>query len=145
MLKEQRPGPRTALVQARGERLPLGSSQFDFVSLGYGLRHLADLVSLFTECARVLVPGGRLLILEFAGRTSRLGRFYLKRVVPTLTGWAKGHAASEKVMQYCWDTVERAAAPAAVLEAMERAGLVERSHRDRYGILAEFLARKPVR
>jgi demethylmenaquinone methyltransferase/2-methoxy-6-polyprenyl-1,4-benzoquinol methylase len=147
MLSQQRPGPRTFLIQGRGEALPLQSGRFDFISLGYGLRHVADLVALFTECARLLAPGGRLLILEFAsarpGHSTWAGRLYLKWVVPTLTWWGKRRAASQKVMQYCWDTVEHAAAPEAVLDAMRRAGLVEAAHRDRFGMLAEFSARKP--
>jgi demethylmenaquinone methyltransferase/2-methoxy-6-polyprenyl-1,4-benzoquinol methylase len=145
MLAQQRRAPGTFLIQGRGELLPLSSGRFDFISLGYGLRHVADLQALFSECVRVLVPGGRLLILEFANlrQGGRAGRLYLKWIVPTLTWWGKRHAASKEVMRYCWDTVEQAAAPAAVLEAMGRAGFTEPSHQPRFGILAEFRARKP--
>src|SRR5687768_18543246 len=52
------------LVRAIGEKLPFGDSQFDFVSMGFALRHVADLEGLFSETRRVLKPGGAACILE---------------------------------------------------------------------------------
>jgi ubiquinone/menaquinone biosynthesis C-methylase UbiE len=52
------------LVRALGERIPFGDAQFDFVSMGFALRHVADLEGLFSEMRRVLKPGGRFLFLE---------------------------------------------------------------------------------
>src|SRR5206468_4389471 len=71
-----------------GEQIPIASAQFDFLSLGYALRHLADLNRAFSEFLRVLRPGGRLCILEITSPRRRLGRAllrsYMRCVVPLL-------------------------------------------------------------
>ena len=66
MLAEARRSLGVTLVQARAEALPFADASFDFVSMGYALRHVADLARLFAEYRRVLRPGGRLLVLEIA-------------------------------------------------------------------------------
>ena len=148
MLAEQRVLPNMTLVQAPGEGLPFASSSFDFVSLGYGLRHIADLNVLFAECARVLRPGGRLLVLEFGRPRSRLGiwlgRLYLKGIVPALSRLTTRSRGAEQVMRYCWDTVEQAVAPDTVLAAIGRAGLAELEAERAAGVFIEYRAKKPA-
>jgi len=46
-------------------RLPVGSSRFDLITTGYGLRNVPDLRSALAEMYRVLAPGGRLCSLDF--------------------------------------------------------------------------------
>jgi demethylmenaquinone methyltransferase/2-methoxy-6-polyprenyl-1,4-benzoquinol methylase len=45
--------------------LPFPPSQFTVVTVGYGLRNVPDIEQAIDEIARVLVPGGRLLSLDF--------------------------------------------------------------------------------
>jgi ubiquinone/menaquinone biosynthesis methyltransferase len=45
--------------------LPFPPSQFTVVTVGYGLRNVPDIEQAIDEIARVLVPGGRLLALDF--------------------------------------------------------------------------------
>jgi demethylmenaquinone methyltransferase/2-methoxy-6-polyprenyl-1,4-benzoquinol methylase len=45
--------------------LPFESARFDVVTTGYGLRNVPDLPAAIAEIHRVLVPGGRLLSLDF--------------------------------------------------------------------------------
>jgi demethylmenaquinone methyltransferase / 2-methoxy-6-polyprenyl-1,4-benzoquinol methylase len=147
MLRQQRCAPNMRLVQAQGETLPLGSDEFDFVSLGYGLRYLADLNALFGECLRVLKPGGRLLVLEFGRPRSRvgrrLGRLYLETIVPALTRLGTQNRRAEQVMRYCWDTVDQSVDPEAVLGAIRHSGFENLSRDSVGGIFAEYRARKP--
>jgi demethylmenaquinone methyltransferase/2-methoxy-6-polyprenyl-1,4-benzoquinol methylase len=140
MLREARSIKPLPVVQARGETLPFTSQQFDFVSLGYGLRHVSDLGVLFGECFRVLRPGGRLLVLEFSRPRSRISRFYLKHVVPFLTRLGTRDPGGHKVMRYCWDTVDQFVPTDVVLENVERAGFADAAHKGVFGVLAEFSA-----
>ena len=55
---------RCALVDA--ERLPFGDSEFDAVTIAFGLRNVTDKDAALREMRRVLRPGGRALILEFS-------------------------------------------------------------------------------
>ena len=69
-------------------RLPYEEGSFDAVTVGFGLRNLADLDRGLEEMARVLKPGGRLVILEITQpRRPPLSLFYslwFDRLVPLL-------------------------------------------------------------
>ncbi len=53
-------------LQVDAEQLPLKSSEFDCVSIGFGLRNVTDKIAALAAVYRVLKPGGRLLVLEFS-------------------------------------------------------------------------------
>lgn len=85
-------------VQGDALALPFAEAAFDAVTISYGLRNLADFRAGLAEMARVLRPGGRLLVLDFGKPANRLWRAlyfaYLRRVVP-LFGWLfTGRAAA---------------------------------------------------
>jgi len=79
---------RCTRVQGDGLCLPFRAGTFDAVTVGFGVRNLADLDAGFREMARVLTPSGRLVVLEFSVPEPRLfGRLYgvyLQRVLPRL-------------------------------------------------------------
>src|SRR5881628_2154334 len=58
--------PRTAPVAADALALPFPAARFDGALVGFGVRNLADLDRGLRETARVLKPGARFVILEFA-------------------------------------------------------------------------------
>ena len=57
---------QVAFCQANGEHLPFPDASFDCIAIGFGLRNFTDKVAALAEFKRVLVPGGRLLVLEFS-------------------------------------------------------------------------------
>lgn len=75
-------------VRADALRLPFGNDSFDVVSVGYGLRNLADIEAALREILRVLRPGGKLLSLDFGKPESPALRWayfaYLRTVLPVL-------------------------------------------------------------
>ena len=54
-------------VLGRAEQIPLPDNSFDFLTMGYALRHVTSLENTFHEYRRVLKPGGKLLIMEITG------------------------------------------------------------------------------
>ena len=51
--------PGVELRVGRAEQLPCADGEADFLSMGYALRHVADVAQSFAEFHRVLRPGGR--------------------------------------------------------------------------------------
>ena len=64
MLAQAAKAVRIALVVGRAEGLPFEDRSFDFVSMGYALRHVSDVAVTMREFVRVLRPGGTLCLLE---------------------------------------------------------------------------------
>jgi demethylmenaquinone methyltransferase/2-methoxy-6-polyprenyl-1,4-benzoquinol methylase len=81
-----RGGPR--FIQADATRVPFPDAHFDIVTVGYGLRNLADWKTGLGEMARVARPGARLLVLDFGKPDNALWRTvyfgYLRLFVPLL-------------------------------------------------------------
>src|SRR6266487_1181063 len=80
--------PRTVPIAADALALPFPAARFDGALVGFGVRNLADLDRGLSEAARVLKPGARFVILEFA--TPRFAPlramylFYFRRVLPAI-------------------------------------------------------------
>ncbi len=87
---EPRAGSRLQItwVQADALRLPFPDETFDVVSVGYGLRNLADIEHGLREILRVLRPGGKLISLDFGKPESapwrRIYFAFLATVLPIL-------------------------------------------------------------
>lgn len=126
------------------EYLPLPDNSVDLITMGYALRHVADLSVTFQEFARVLRPGGRLLILEMVPPPTRFGRimsqFYLKHLVPTLAWLMTRRRDARRLMQYYWDTIDQCVAPAVVMTALETAGFIAVTRTVQLGLLTEYTA-----
>jgi len=75
-------------LQANAERLPFRQESFHCVMIGFGLRNCTDKPAALREMARVLRPGGRLLVLEFSrpavGFIQPLYDLYSFRMLPWL-------------------------------------------------------------
>lgn len=76
-------------------RLPFGEGVFDAAMVAFGVRNLSDVDAGFREFARVLRPGGRLVVLEFTTPPNALVRngylFYFHRVLPVIGRLVSGH------------------------------------------------------
>jgi demethylmenaquinone methyltransferase/2-methoxy-6-polyprenyl-1,4-benzoquinol methylase len=78
--------PDVDWVQGTALQLPLADASVDVVTISFGLRNVPDAETALDEFARVLRPGGRLVIAEFAAPTwapfRTLYSEYLMRLLP---------------------------------------------------------------
>jgi demethylmenaquinone methyltransferase / 2-methoxy-6-polyprenyl-1,4-benzoquinol methylase len=105
--------------------LPYGDASFDAVTIGFGARNLADLERGISEMARVLRPGGRLVILEIT-RPDRepLASFYslwFDRLVPVLGALA----GDPEAYSYLPDSVRSFPEPERLSGMLDAAGLAQ--------------------
>lgn len=117
-------GASIRLLQADAMALPFPDGAFDACTVAFGLRNMPDYEAAVVEMARVLRPGGRLVVLEMTPlrvpvlRT--LFRWYFDRLVPLIGGLISGDRDAYRYLP----TSVSAFPPAEELAAiMTRAGL----------------------
>lgn len=144
MLLQARRHAVRGLMRGVAEALPFPDGRFDFLSMGYALRHVTDLRTTFQEYRRVLAPGGRLLILEVTPPRSRLTfhllEIYMGRIVPLLARLGRGGRTSRDLMRYYWETIESCVAPSIIVAALNEAGFSQVERRIEMSIFSEYVA-----
>jgi len=143
-LCEARLARRVTLVETDALRLPLADRSVDAAVCAFGLRNLADPEAGLAEVARVVRPGGRVLVLEFHrpprdGWPARLFRLYFRRLLPRLGAWLSGSRA----YAYLVDSIEAFGPIDRTAERMRRAGL-DAVHVEPLpgGVAAAYVARR---
>jgi len=116
---------RVRFESANALALPFPDSAYDAATVGFGARNFADLERGLTEMARVVRPGGRVVVLEITTpRRPPLSTFFelwFDRVVPVL-GRLAGDA---QAYSYLPNSVKRFPGPDALAAAMWRGGMSE--------------------
>ncbi len=136
---------RVEIVECAAEQLPFPDGSFDAVLIGYGVRNFSVLAQALQECARVLKPGGRVLVLEFTMPRAKLFawfyRLYLGSVVLLLGGLVGG---SFKSYRYLHRSIEHFSKSDWLSQCIASAGLeVSMSYRQAFGIVtAQYLSRR---
>jgi len=116
-------GRSVPAVRCNAERLPFADARFDCVSVGFGLRNMTHKEAALAEMARVLKPGGRLLVLEFSHVWKPLQKpydLYSLHVLPWLGGRVAGDAAAYR---YLAESIRMHPDQRALAVMLERAGL----------------------
>jgi demethylmenaquinone methyltransferase/2-methoxy-6-polyprenyl-1,4-benzoquinol methylase len=114
---------RICLALADGLSLPFAEGSFDGATIGFGIRNISDRRKALCEMARVVTPGGVLVVLEFTvpawGRFQPLYRFFLSRILPPVGGLL---SKSREAYQYLSDSIMRFPRPDVFRKMMEGAG-----------------------
>jgi demethylmenaquinone methyltransferase/2-methoxy-6-polyprenyl-1,4-benzoquinol methylase len=124
-------------VQCDAERLPFPPAYFDCVTVGFGLRNMTRKDAALAEMARVLKPGGRLVVLEFSKVWKPLEPaydLYSFKVLPWLGERVAGDAAAYK---YLAESIRMHPDQATLARMMENAGL---SHVEFFNLAAGVVA-----
>jgi demethylmenaquinone methyltransferase/2-methoxy-6-polyprenyl-1,4-benzoquinol methylase len=121
LARAERKAPEFDWVQADVSALPFPDASFEAVTVGFGIRNLADLEGGLRELARVLVPGGKLGCLEITrprGILRPFFRLWFDGLVPVAGKVLPGGAA----YSYLPASVRRFPGPEDLARAMEEAG-----------------------
>lgn len=114
---------RISLARSRAEELPFKDGSFDAVTIAFGIRNTVDPALSLSEMRRVLRPGGKAAVLEFAIPRQKLFAplylFYFKNILP-LVGSLFG---TKNEYKYLSDSTSAFPQREKFLDLMERSGL----------------------
>ena len=115
-----------ALVRGDATRTPLADRSVDAVTIAFGIRNVENVEAACAEIRRVLTPGGRLAILEFAIPTMRGVRpaylWYFNRVLPRIGRLVSRHGAA---YGYLPASVGTFAPPEVFVKLLRQAGFAD--------------------
>ena len=130
-------------VVADGLSLPFSEGAFDCVTVAFGLRNMADWGAALREMARIIVPNGHLLVLDFSipGWPWRDPyRFYLHHCLPRLAAFLTGQ---RDAYEYLGASIEKFPSGDAMLRLIETSGFTEACAETMTGgVVSMYTARK---
>lgn len=136
---------RVSLGVASCEALPFHNDTFDSATITFGIRNVADRNLGLREILRTLLPGGRIVILEFSNPKSRFFKavyyFYFKRLLPVIGGMFSDSSA----YRYLPDSVLEFPDQETFKKMMTEAGFENVDHTDyTFGIVTCYVGEKPI-
>lgn len=102
--------------------LPYEDNRFDIGSIAFGIRNVDEPVTTLKEMARVVRPGGRVVVLEFGqpgGMLKYPYKLYSEYIMPAVGGWLSGN---REAYTYLPETSAEFAAGDKFLALMDQTG-----------------------
>ena len=133
-------------VTADAVQLPIASGQLAGAIVAFGIRNVAGLDEALREALRVLVPGGRFVILEFSTPRTRVLRvlyqLYFHHVLPLIGRLISGHRTAYK---YLPRSVANFPVEEELASRMQAAGFTRVSWKSlSFGVAAIHVAERPM-
>lgn len=92
--KAKKAGLEIEFEVADAMNLPYDDNKFNISTIAFGIRNVDDPVTALKEMARVVKPGGRVVVLEF-GQPKGILKYpynlYSQRIMPAIGGWLSGN------------------------------------------------------
>jgi len=124
------PRPRVRPVLADGRALPLPDASVAGAAIAFGIRNIRPRPDAFRELARVIKPGGRLVVLEFGTGKRRMWggayNFYLRRVLPVIGKLVSG---DDEAYRYLAETIREFPEEATLAAEMRQTGFRDVTYR----------------
>jgi demethylmenaquinone methyltransferase / 2-methoxy-6-polyprenyl-1,4-benzoquinol methylase len=115
---------RIVLMEGDATALPFPDASFDVAAVAFGLRNMPDKRRALAEMARVVVPGGQVMVLEMTFAPAPLFRplygLYLTRILPRM---ARLFARDVRTYYYLGDSIMHFPQPRALAQIMRDSGL----------------------
>jgi demethylmenaquinone methyltransferase/2-methoxy-6-polyprenyl-1,4-benzoquinol methylase len=118
-------GVLTPAVQCDAERLPFPARYFDCVTVGFGLRNMTHKDRALLEMARVLKPGGRIVVLEFSQVWAPLKPLYDLYSFKVLPWLGERVAGAAEPYRYLAESIRMHPNQAALKALMETSGFAD--------------------
>lgn len=135
---------RIDLIRGDACYLPFPDRTFDVAAIAFGIRNIPDKKRALSEMARVVVPGGQIMVLEMVFTknwfSKILYRFYLNYMLPVL---AKRFSKNYGAYHYLADSIMNFPEPHVFKTMMEEVGMEKvKVHKLTLGITYLFLGTK---
>ena len=116
--------PAFEFVISKATQIPLEDNTADILSISYGIRNVVERAEAFEEFARVVKPGGYVVILEFTKDDKkdllhRIRNFYLNKVLPRIGGFI---SKNREAYEYLPSSIEGFLTPAMLQQELDVAG-----------------------
>lgn len=117
---------RISLMQGDALNLPFLDGSFDALTVAFGIRNMPDRRRVLEEMIRVLVPGGKVYLLELTTPQSKWFRklylLYLNHILPRLSRWFSKNPAA---YLYLAESILQFPSPEEMAKEMEQIGLMD--------------------
>ena len=114
------------LVRGDATSVPLADGSVDVVTAAFGIRNVENTPAAFAEMLRVLAPGGRFAILEFANPTApgirTLYRWYSSNILPRVGAWLSRHTDA---YGYLPASIRGFASPDELVRLLQSSGFID--------------------
>ena len=94
-------------INSTAEKIPVDDNIFDYYSISYGIRNVANIDKTLKEALRVLKPGGRFMCLEFSKINNEILDFVYKKYSKTIPHIGKIIVGTDKPYRYLIDSINK--------------------------------------